>query len=205
MKWINPNLSKPEENHWKTEIGSPLCNSCRCKNTALCGARQARTTIYSVLLSLGASLRPIAPFVLCKTEIGAWTAHLRPHSSLRLCLKPTVYKAQNRCKTQPCLWELWKFTRTHARSSGPSDWPGEKVVSRAALMSASGPSGNMTPICLRREGRQARCGSIIPAVQEGVYMKDSVRCLPGENHFCVDTKVNALFGARELRTAARTA
>ena len=52
----------------KTFAGeSSFCNSRRCKNTAVCGAGQARTTICSVLFTLHCTNLGNSRIFLCKT------------------------------------------------------------------------------------------------------------------------------------------
>jgi hypothetical protein len=75
------NPVKPKKTRNSTAGKSSVRNNRRCKNTALCGAGQARTTIGSVLFTLRRTILSNSGQCLCKTLKPASLASFRVRNS----------------------------------------------------------------------------------------------------------------------------
>jgi hypothetical protein len=71
---------KPVKTPRQSENQSSFRNNRRCKNTAVCGAGQARTTRCSIFFALRGTILGNSQFSLCKTKIAVLGAGFRANS-----------------------------------------------------------------------------------------------------------------------------
>jgi hypothetical protein len=138
------------------EFRSSHVHSRRCKNTAVRGAGQARTTICSILLRLHRTIFGNSPIPLCKTEKPAALAGSPSKLAIKITTKSNTIPEPRPISQPP-----------QGAESVHSLWTPVRVVDNPySTLSAASASTPCQPVMMLKAGRP---GPLQPPVQEPFF------------------------------------